>query len=302
MDIPFESYKEIIPDYEDFLESIQKPLPVHLRINRLKAEPRAALESLQQRGVVLHRSIPGNDDLFVAENLRSPGNLVEYFRGFIHPQALTSCLAPLVLAPEAGSYVLDMCASPGGKTSQIAQLMQNTGVVIANELYPERHIPLAHTLARLGVLNSLMTAYQAQEFPLRDGFDFILADVPCSGEGRFRDSDGTFPVHGKNWENRRLPEVQKRIILRGFDLLKTGGVMVYATCTYNPEENESVVDFLLKNRDAEVLEIDPVLPCEPGITNWKTASYEKDIRRCIRLYPHQINSVGFFIARIGRRC
>lgn len=300
MNRTFEIYREFIPDYDSFIEGISRPLPIHVRINELKIEPEIALKNLEEEGIILQNSVPDNDTLYRASNLRSSGNIMAYFLGHIHPQALTSCLVPLVLSPDPGSYVLDMCASPGGKTSQMAQHMGNTGLIVANELYTDRHIPLAHTLARLGVVNTIQTAYQAQEFPLREPFDFVLADVPCSGEGRFR-VNGKMPVYRMAKENAKLPELQKKIILRGFDLLKPGGVMVYATCTYDPAENEAIVDFLLKNREAELFPVDLRLPCEPGITEWKNESYEKVLRRSLRFYPHQLDSVGFFMAKIGRR-
>jgi len=300
MNHPFEIYREFIPDYDSFVEGISRPLPIHIRINELKVEPEIALKNLEEKGILLQNSVPDDDTLYTASKLKSSGNLMAYFLGHIHPQALTSCLVPLVLSPGPGSYVLDMCASPGGKTSQMAHQMGNTGLIVANELYTDRHIPLAHTLARLGVMNTIQTAYQAQEFPLREPFDFVLADVPCSGEGRFRTS-AKIPVYKTAGENARLPDLQKKIILRGFDLLKPGGLMVYATCTYNPGENESIVDFLLKNREAELHPIDLRLPCEPGITEWKNEHYEKDLRRSVRFYPHQLDSVGFFMAKIGRK-
>jgi 16S rRNA C967 or C1407 C5-methylase (RsmB/RsmF family) len=196
--------------------------------------------------------------------------------------------------------VLDTCASPGGKTSQMADLMGNSGIIIANELYWDRHIPLSNTLARLGVLNTVITAYQAQEFPLRTKFHYVLADVPCTGEGRFRMNGGKnrYEYHLKR---ALLPEIQKRIILRGFDLLEDLGEMVYSTCTYNPEENESVVDYLLQERDAVLLPVNTPFPHEPGLKEWRRRAYDRQLQRAARFYPHQLDSVGFFVARIGRK-
>ena len=205
----------------------------------------------------------------------------------------------MVLQPQKESYILDMCASPGGKTSHLAQMMNNTGLIIANELYPNRHIPLGNTLDRLGVLNAIITGYQAQEFPLKHRFDYILSDVPCSGEGTFRK---TKKINAAKYSLKmnHLPDLQKKIILRGFDLLKESGEMLYATCTYNPEENESVVNFLLRNRRAKLLPIEIGIDHDPGIIKWQRNTYEKQIERCARFYPHRVDSVGFFMARIGR--
>ena len=98
-----------------------------------------------------------------------------------------------------------------------------------------------------------------------------------------------------------LPELQKKILLRGFDLLAESGTMLYATCTYNPGENEAVVDRLLNERDADLLPIDVEFNTEPGLTEWKMDTYDKRLERAVRFYPHRVDSVGFFMARIGRR-
>lgn len=298
----FDQYSDIIPDFPDFRESLLRPLPIHFRINRLKIEPEPLVRMLRLGGVEIQKVHNMYDLFFHIPDLKSPGNLLEYFLGYVHPQALTSCLVTIVLAPKPDSYVLDMCASPGGKTSHLAQLMNNTGLIVANELYPVRHIPLAHTLSRLGVLNSILTEYQAQEFPRKQRFDYILADVPCSGEGRIRFVNGR-PVlkYRKIHVRSRLLEMQKKIILRGYDLLEDNGEMLYSTCTYNPEENESVVQFLLENRDGQLLPIDVGMHHEPGITEWRNRHYDRQIKQSARFYPHQIDSVGFFMARIGKR-
>ena len=295
----FDWYREIIPEFSLFQEGLHQPLSTHLRINRLRVEPDPLVNTLKQKGVCLQRATQEDGTLYFAEGLDSPGNLLEYFLGYIHPQALTSCLASIALFPGENSSVLDMCAAPGGKTSHLAQLMNNTGLIIANELYVRRHVSLGHTLARLGVLNAVITSYQAQEFPLNQGFDFVLADVPCSGEGRFRNADGSY-AYTETREKSKLPELQKKIILRGFDLLGKHGKMLYATCTYNPEENEAVVDYLLRNRVAALLPINVGLDYEPGILQWRDKKYDEQLQMAARFYPHLNNSVGFFMAKIGR--
>jgi NOL1/NOP2/sun family putative RNA methylase len=295
----FECYSEVIPEFSVFQTSLREPLPTHLRANQLKIEPGLLMHSLKEKGVHVERSIANDETLFMSRGLNSPGNLLEYFLGYFHPQALTSCLASIALSPREDTYVLDMCAAPGGKTSHLAQLMNNTGLIIANELYISRHIPLGHTLDRLGVMNTVVTRYQAQEFPLKQRFDYVLADVPCSGEGRVRIAKETIQYR----EMRRkaeLIELQRRTILRGFDLLKENGEMLYATCTYNPEENESVVNFLLTNRDARLLPIDVCLDYEPGLIEWRNETYDKQLEMAARFYPHRIDSVGFFMARISK--
>ncbi len=297
----FEEYLEIIPDFSLFQESLQIPLPTHLRCNRLKIEPEVLVRRLlNEFGICLKRTCGKDSSLFVAPGLSSPGNLPEYFSGYVHPQALTSCLASVALSPRKGAYVLDMCASPGGKTSHLAQIMNNTGLIVANELHSDRHVSLGHTLSRLGVVNTVVTEYQGQQFPKKHEFDFVLADVPCSGEGMFRNVNQN-ALYNNCRSKTKLPELQKKILLRGFDLLKEDGVMLYATCTYNPKENESVVNHLLTNRDALLLPIHAGVDCEPGLIHWRTEKYDRQLIRTARFYPHKVDSVGFFMARIGRR-
>lgn len=296
----FEAYSEIIPEFSLFQESLQRPIPTHIRINCLLIEPVSLIHLLEEKGIQPIQSSQRYDNLFFAPGLASPGNLLEYFLGYIHPQALTSAIAALALGPKENSYLLDMCAAPGGKSAHCAQIMNNTGLIVSNDLYVNRHISLGHTLSRLGVMNAVATGYQAQEFPLKQRFDYVLADVPCSCEGNFRKTRDT-SSYRENKGKENLPDLQKKIILRGFDLLQENGQMLYATCTYNPEENESVVDLLLKERDAELLPIDAGFDFEPGITEWKDKRYDKRLKNAVRFYPHRLDSVGFFMARIGRR-
>lgn len=301
MDGCFEEYRPVLDRFDLFQASLQRPLPVHLRINPLKADPEGVVRELTSRGIALEPALPGERTFLLAPGLTAPGHLPAYCLGYIHAQALTSCLAARYLAPRKESFVLDMCAAPGGKTAHLAALMENTGLIVANELHPARHSPLGHTLVRLGVANALITGYQAQEFPLRQRFDYVLADVPCSGEGRFRRlRPGARHRRGRGWE--RLPPLQERILLRGFDLLREGGRMLYATCTYNPEENEAVVQSLLEQRpQARILPLPAEVPSDPGLTAWKGRRYDRSLERARRFYPHRVDSVGFFMARIGKR-
>jgi 16S rRNA C967 or C1407 C5-methylase (RsmB/RsmF family) len=152
----------------------------------------------------------------------------------------------------------------------------------------------------MGVLNTIATAYRAEVFPLKQRFDYILADVPCSGEGTFRMTSKR-SMHRERQGKARLSELQKRILLRAFDLLKANGQLIYSTCTYNPDENESVVEFLLNNRDAALLPVGLDIQHEPGLPEWGKVAYDRALHRAVRFYPHKLNSVGFFMARIGRK-
>ena len=298
----FNEYREIIPDYESFLSAINRPFPTHIRINTLKSQPEMVLSSMKAYGADLKQSMRGALHLYNIEGLKLPGNTFEFTIGEIHVQAMSSCLAPLALKPLPETKVLDLCSSPGGKTSYLAQLMDNSGFIVANELYNSRHVALGANLSRLGVTNTVITGYQAQEFPYKVKFDFILADVPCTGDGRFRNLSKE-KTHYMSNDFISITNLQKKIILRAYDLLADGGVLLYSTCTYNPSENEAVVDYLLKNRlGSDLDDIDLAVSADPGIGMWKDFEYDKRVRKTMRIYPHRNDTVGFFMARIVKGC
>jgi NOL1/NOP2/sun family putative RNA methylase len=295
-----ERYREIIPEFSGFRESLKRPRLTHIRLNALKADVGDTRSALERKGVLLEQALMGDGTCFYAPGLDFPGRLLEYELGHLHAQAFTSCLVSLVLQVPEGSCLLDLCASPGGKCSHAAQLMRNSGLIVANELYRDRHSALGHTLDRLGVLNTVLTSYPAQEYPLKMRFDRVLADVPCTGEGRLPSAREPSWKPGASHQIERLVNLQKRIILRAFDLLRPEGILVYSTCTYNPDENEGVVDYLLKSRPARLTPLEVHVPMDPGITKWRDVTYDIEVQKAARFYPHRVHSVGFFMARIGR--
>lgn len=235
--------------------------------------------------------------LFILDNMERPGNSVEYAAGYFHVQAISSALAALALDPQPGENILDLCAAPGSKTTYLAQLMENRGLIVANEKKWGRVSPLVTDLGRMGVTNCVITTYPGEHFPTRFFFDRVLVDAPCSGEGRHR-LVGRPPLDFSANVRKRLPKVQKRLIVRAFDLLKPGGTLLYSTCTYNPEENEAVVAHLLEKRAAELIPIQFGPELDPGIEQWKEEVYGRRMQKCVRIYPHRIDSVGFFMAGV----
>ena len=206
----FEPYENFIPDFKEFQKSLERPFPTYLRINRLRANSGRVIPQLNEQGIFTTRVCTRHDTLYEAEELPSPGNLLAYFLGYIHPQAVTSALAALALSPSKGSAVLDMCAAPGGKSSHMADLMENTGFLVCNDLFANRHVSLGHTLSRLSVKNAVITGYQAQEFPLRRQFDYILADVPLFPARAGSGGSNKCSEYREDKGRDRLPELQKK--------------------------------------------------------------------------------------------
>jgi 16S rRNA C967 or C1407 C5-methylase (RsmB/RsmF family) len=182
----------------------------------------------------------------------------------------------------------------------MAQLMANRGLIIANDNNARRLRACEHNIKRLGITNVVTTLYAVQNFPRRWRFKRVLADVPCSGEGSFR-----FPSFPDRSARRRyrgfLSKIQRGLVVQAFDLLDDSGILVYSTCTNSPDENEEVIQYLLENRPAQILPISLSSPHSPGLLRWRNRSYDRQMEQCWRIYPHQVNSVGFFLAKIHRR-
>ncbi len=294
----FSRYSGLIPDYPDFLASLKAPMPVCLRVNTLLGSPEQISSSLLREGVQVLPSPLGPEFLLVP-GLERPGRLLLHFTGHIYSQSLGSGIPALALAPQPGDTVLDMCAAPGSKTTQMAAMMQNLGRIAANEPNPRRHPGLLANLHRMAVTNTVVTAYSGQDFPMRVRFGKVLVDAPCSGEGNGRmDSQGRIVGTGPRQGN--LQELQYRLLLRGFQLLEQGGVLVYSTCSYDPMENEAVVDKLVREQGARLLPIQLPIPHEPGVTWWNGSKFCEELTHAWRIYPHRLNTVGFFLAKLTR--
>lgn len=229
------------------------------------------------------------------------GNLPEHQLGYIYVQDAASMIPPVVLNPEPGSLVLDMCAAPGSKTSQLAQYMKNTGLLIANDFQGKRLSSLGINLQRCGVHNAMINRMDGSRIRNQgDGFDYISVDAPCSGTGTMRRN----PKIAAMWSPgfvKRMVSVQKQLAFRAFNLLKPGGIMVYSTCTLEPEEDENIVDLLLKKfDDAEILDIELDIKRSPAILSFDGKDYDPRVEKCLRIYPQDNDSEGFFVAKIRK--
>lgn len=296
---PFRQYEAFIPDVDAFYGALRKPAPRYLRTNTLRISPLQLTKMLQTQGYRVKRTFLANY-LLECDGVGHLGNTLEATLGYFLSQALTSAMGVLALDPKPGEFICDLCAAPGSKTTHMAQLMNNQGLIVANDKKERRLRALEHNIKRLGITNVVTTSCTGQNFPLRWQFDRVLADVPCSGEGTVR-----FPSPSSQLPRRPvepfLPRIQRRLIVRAFDLLADEGILVYSTCTYNPDENEGAVQHLVGNRAAEIMPIDLSAPHASGLRQWKDNVYDHQMERCWRIYPHQLNSVGFFVAKIRRR-
>ena len=215
---------------------------------------------------------------------------------------ISSMLSVLALDPKPEELVLDLFASPGSKTTQIAARMQNKGTLIANDLKLNRIKILSSNLERCGITNSLVSRKDAIALCSRLAkenikFDKILLDAPCSGEGTLRSSQKTFQMWNYNIIEG-LSRQQKKFIAFALKCLKKDGTLIYSTCTHAPEENESVVNFALKNFPVKIESISLPLKCRQGLENWKDEQFNTEIKKACRIYPQDNDSEGFFLAKL----
>lgn len=209
-------------------------------------------------------------------------------------------IPPIVLDPKEDESILDVCASPGSKTTQMAEMMNNTGLIIANDTNISRMKALRYNLDKSGIVNTIVTRMDGARFNKSDlAFDRILLDAPCSAEGTVR-KDWKVLSRWSEIQISTLSRLQKHIAINAVQSLKSGGVMVYSTCTLAPEENECVISYLLdkvKGLSIEKIKLTG-LKTRVGVTEWQGANYRDEVRDCARIYPQDNDSEGFFITKI----
>ena len=231
---------------------------------------------------------------------RDIGNLIEHSLGYFYTQEAASMIPPLVLEPKENELVLDMAASPGSKATQIAALMKNKGILVANDYTTLRMKPLSINLQRCGVTNCIITLMQGQWFKNME-FDRILLDAPCSGTGTIRKSLKTLRIWNPNMV-KRLAGTQRQLIDTAFKNLKTGGILVYSTCSLEPEENEGVIDCLLgkyENASLEKIDLKNIKRSEP-VLEFQNNKYNSEIKKCLRIWPQDNDTEGFFVSKIRK--
>jgi len=296
-----------LTDFKEFQKYSLKFLRRSIRVNTLKISIEEIKKRLSKEWEL--EQIPWCREGFWIEHKgigekkrRDIGNLREHVLGYIYIQEAASMIPPLVLDPKPGETNLDLCASPGSKSSQIAQYMENKGILICNDYKGMRMAPLGINLQKIGSTITISTLMQGQQFS-RSGmeFDRILVDAPCSGTGTVRKSLKTLRIWNPNMV-KRLANTQKQLIETAFKILKRGGTMVYSTCSCEPEENEGVITSLLENnKDAEICDIKLDLVRSEPIKEFEGIEFHKDTRKCLRIWPQDNDTEGFFVTKIMKR-
>ncbi len=313
-------YAELVGDWSAFAAACERPLPLVIWANPLR---RRVLECLNEADGLPFEAPddPTGGELLAArleargyscsglgwypgayklDGVAKPGRTLEHLLGTYHVQEEVSLIPSVVLAPRPGELILDLCAAPGGKTAQIAVAMGSEGTIVANDVRVGRLRALRSNCERLGLLNVAMTAHDGTAFPLDAGpFDAILLDVPCSCEGNVRQGTGGGYQRPAKFLTGRSG-LQATLLGRAWKMLAPGGRLVYATCTFAPEENEMVLDYSLRD-DAriEAIAVDG-LTAAPGVTEWLGRQLRPDCANVARFWPHLNDTGGFTVALVRK--
>lgn len=295
--------EELSPsDYKAFLESYEKKPLAGLRLNRLKINP----EIWESISPVSLTKIPWIDNGYYYDaNSWNASKDPFYYAGLYYIQEPSAQTPANILPVSPGMRVLDLCAAPGGKSTELAAKLQGKGVLVSNDISATRAKALIKNLGVFGVKNAFITSSEPGQllsyFPKY--FDRILVDAPCSGEGMFRRE----PVIMKNWEQygtKYYNDIQKDIILKAADMLAPDGMMLYSTCTFSPDEDEGTMDFLLSERpEMEIIPIPDKNRYEgfdTGHPEW-IGSDRKEIENAVRIWPHRMDGEGHFCCLLHKK-
>lgn len=297
----------VSPDkLETVLRAFATKRPTTFRVNTLKTTREALLEKLSECGIEVEE-VPWCKDAFILRS-QSKQELLEtplYQHGEIYIQSLASMIPALVLDPKPGENVCDLAAAPGSKTTQIAAMMGNQGEIVANDRSRTRLYKLAANLRAWGATNVRITHLAGERFwkEYPQYFDKTLVDAPCSLEGRFEAED---PKTYAGWSVRKvraLGKHQRWLLRSAVSATRPGGVIVYATCTLSPEENEEVIDWIL-DKERGVVEVEPVDlsldNLQPGITRWERKEFSPHVQLTARILPSDLME-GFYVAKLRKR-
>ncbi len=293
-----ERYSNIVDNSPKFAKFVNEPLKQSFRVNTLKGEKEEVLEKLKTYDSKIEK-VKWNDNAFVS-NLTNLGSSIEHFTGQIYIQELTSMIPPLIVKDVIEeNKIIDCCAAPGSKTTQIADMMQNRGHIIANDSRHTRIKSLRGNLDRLGVTNTTVSLRDFKSFPNTKA-ELYLVDVPCSSEGTIRKKNAV----ARKWKEKdyeRFSKLQKGLLKKACQMAPKGSTIIYSTCTFSPDENEKIVSEILTEESIDLKRINlNGLKTGKGITEWNGQIYDKEVEKCMRIWPHQNDTGGFFVARMEK--
>ncbi|MEM4239645.1 MAG: RsmB/NOP family class I SAM-dependent RNA methyltransferase [Candidatus Woesearchaeota archaeon] len=280
---------EIVPEKIEIKQAI--------RANTLRIPEDVLINRLNSLGVKLSKISWLQHGYFVEHSMFSLGASVEFLLGYFYIQEAAAQLPVEVLGPKPGEIILDCCAAPGGKATQLAQLMHNNGAVIALEKKSHRLLSLRNNIERMGASNVIiyhLDAVKASQLGIK--FDKILVDAPCSGNYA---GDKDWFIKRNIEDIRKSSRFQREILSACLEMLKPGGILVYSVCTLEPEETELNMQWLIDNCNAKIEPVNVSIG-DKGITRVFGQELHKSIANCRRFWPHKTGTEGFFIAKVRK--
>lgn len=274
---------------EDLLEANSEKPSVYLRTNTLKISRDSLIEKLKSEGINCS-IVPTVDEAIRVENLKNIENNQLFKDGLFTIQDISSMIVGRVMNPKENSLVLDVCSAPGGKTTHLATLMNNTGKVVSRDIFDHKLKLIQSTVDRLGLTNVEVQSFDASVLDEEsiDKFDYVLADVPCSGLGIIRRKPEI--KYKEKAELKDLPKIQKDILKNASKYVKVGGTLIYSTCTIQDNENIEVIkDFLDNNNNFKLVPINEV-----------KVDLDNQDNGYLKIYPNIHDIDGFFIAKLER--
>ena len=295
-----DSMKEILgEDYEAFLAGFDGQRQYGLRVNTLKMN----LEEFERIAPFHLKKVPwiSNGYFYEAEDV--PAKHPFYSAGLYYLQEPSAMTPASRLKVQPGERVLDLCAAPGGKATELGAALHGEGLLVANDINTARARALLRNLELFGISNSFVTNEPphvlAERFP--EFFHKIMVDAPCSGEGMFRKN----PAVVDSWQEKGpeyFSKLQREIIVQAADMLLPGGMMFYSTCTFSPLENEKTITHLLKERsDMEVIPMEDYEGFAEGLTSYRGEVFDESCKLCRRIWPHKMSGEGHFMALLHKK-
>ena len=288
-----------MPAWDEFLEVSSRPEPTVFRAVAGRIDPTDLEDRLTRQGFVV-RALDAMPAFYVVDSGPRPlSHTVEHWAGLRDVQQASTGLAAPALRPEPTDRVLDLCSSPGGKLTHLADLMGGEGTLVAAEIDERRMRGLLGNLYRLLVPDVLVIGGDGRSFPAGVCFDRVLVDAPCSGEGTLRRRSGEVPDQSKRFL-AYVTRAQRALLDKAVALVRPGGTVLYVTCTFAPEENEAVVSDLLTRAPVELEPLVLDVPHAPGLTRFDGRAYDARLEGAVRIYPHHLDSGGLFMAKLRR--
>jgi 16S rRNA (cytosine1407-C5)-methyltransferase len=290
---------EAAKNYRDFVE--EEPAK-YIRVNERKIRREILADQLYQTyGIKTEKVSYPTNALKITDGFDYVGSTLEIAFGFYYMQGLTSMLPPLVLNPTSKDLVLDLCSAPGSKTTQIAELMDNKGVLVVNELEIERIKALVFNLDKMNYLNYGVVHSRGEVLSkyYNSYFDKILVDAPCSGLGIVQKKSEINTWWSLERVNH-LSQLQNKLLVSAIKMLKVGGEIVYSTCSLTPEENEVIINRLLEKYPVDIESVNLPIKHSNGITEYRGIKLDARLSRAIRIFPWEVDSDGFFLVKLKK--